>query len=72
MATPSSIFAWRIPGTEEPGGLQPMGLYSQTQLSNLACSTDVEWEKDSVVTAVERCSAAESGKDPHSKVSLST
>ena len=26
MATHSSILAWRIPGTEEPGGLQPMGL----------------------------------------------
>ena len=25
MATPSSILAWRIPGTEEPGGLQSMG-----------------------------------------------
>ena len=25
MATHSSILAWRIPGTEEPGGLQPMG-----------------------------------------------
>ena len=24
MATRSSIFAWRIPGTEEPGGLQSM------------------------------------------------
>ena len=28
MATHSSIFAWRIPRTEEPGGLQSMG--SQT------------------------------------------
>ena len=26
MATHSSILAWRIPWTEEPGGLQPMGL----------------------------------------------
>ena len=26
MATPSSILAWRIPRTEEPGGLQSMGL----------------------------------------------
>ena len=34
MATHSSILAWRIPWTEEPGGLQPMGLQSQTQLSN--------------------------------------
>ena len=26
MATRSSILAWRIPWTEEPGGLQSMGL----------------------------------------------
>ena len=26
MATHSSILAWRIPWTEEPGGLQFMGL----------------------------------------------
>ena len=26
MATCSSIFAWRIPRTEEPDGLQSMGL----------------------------------------------
>ena len=26
MATPSSILVWRIPWTEEPGGLQSMGL----------------------------------------------
>ena len=25
MATHSSILAWRIPGTEEPGGLQSIG-----------------------------------------------
>ena len=25
MATHSSILAWRIPGTEEPGGLQSRG-----------------------------------------------
>ena len=25
MATPSSVLAWRIPGTGEPGGLQSMG-----------------------------------------------
>ena len=26
IVTHSSILAWRIPGTEEPGGLQSMGL----------------------------------------------
>ena len=33
MATYSSILAWEIPRTEEPGGLQPMGSQeSQTRL----------------------------------------
>ena len=32
MATHSSILAWRIPWTEEPGGLQAIGSQSQTQL----------------------------------------
>ena len=27
MATHPSILAWRIPGTEEPGGLWSMGLH---------------------------------------------
>ena len=27
MATHSSVLAWRIPGTEEPGGLSSMGLH---------------------------------------------
>ena len=30
MATHSNILAWRIPWTEEPGGLQSMGMQSQT------------------------------------------
>ena len=30
MVTHSSILAWRIPWTEETGGLQPTGLQSQT------------------------------------------
>ena len=32
MATHSSILAWEIPWTEEPGGLQSMGSQSLTQL----------------------------------------
>ena len=31
MATHSSIFAWRIPWTEEPGKLQSMGLQKVSQ-----------------------------------------
>ena len=32
MATHPSTLAWKIPWTEEPGGLQSVGLQSQTQL----------------------------------------
>ena len=35
MATYSSILAWKIPWTEESGGLQPVGSQkNQTQLSD--------------------------------------
>ena len=34
MAPHSSTLAWKIPWTEEPGGLQSMGLLSQTRLSD--------------------------------------
>ena len=34
MATGSSILAWRIPQTEEPGGLQSIGSQSRTRLSD--------------------------------------
>ena len=44
MAPHSSILAWRIPWTEEPGGLQFMGL--QRVAHNLAATTT-----DSAATA---------------------
>ena len=34
MATHSSILDWRIPWTEEPGGLRSMGSQSWTRLSD--------------------------------------
>ena len=34
IATHSSILAWRIPWTGEPGGLQSMGSQSRSQFSN--------------------------------------
>ena len=36
MAAHSSMLAWRIPWTKEPGGLQSMGSQSQTGLSDEA------------------------------------
>ena len=39
MAPHSSTFAWRIPGTGEPGGLPSMGLQSRTRLKWLSSSS---------------------------------
>ena len=42
MATHSSILAWRIPGTEDPGGLSSMGSHkSRTRLKRLSSSSSL-------------------------------
>ena len=38
MATHSSVLAWRVPGTAEPGGLPSMGSQSRTRLKRLSSS----------------------------------
>ena len=40
-ATHSSVLAWRIPGTGEPGGLPSMGSQSRTRLKRLSSSSKV-------------------------------
>ena len=42
MATRSSILAWRIPGTEELGGLPSMGSQSRTRLKRLSSTSSRE------------------------------
>ena len=42
MATHSSVLAWRIPGTGEPGGLPSVGSQSRTRLKRLSSSSP--WE----------------------------
>ena len=39
MATHSSVLAWRIPGTGEPGGLPSLGSQSGTRLKRLSSSS---------------------------------
>ena len=41
MASHSSILAWRIPWTEEPGRLQSTESWSQTQLKRLSTHTTI-------------------------------
>ena len=42
LATHCSVLAWRILGTEEPGGLQPTGSQSWTPLSTCTHSLQPE------------------------------
>ena len=45
MARHSSILAWSIPWTEEPGGLQSMGSQkSQTRLSDSTTTKTTAWQ----------------------------
>ena len=43
VATHSSILAWRIPWTEKPGGLQPIGSQRLKRLSMHACMWKITW-----------------------------
>ena len=45
MATHSSIIAWRMPWTEEPGGLQPVGSQRVKQLSLLKYEPQIHFIK---------------------------
>ena len=46
MATHSSVLAWRIPGTREPGGLSSMGLHGVGHdCSDLAAAAAASWRK---------------------------
>ena len=44
LVTYSSILAWRIPWTEEPGRLQSIGSQSQTQLKRLSAHTRAHFQ----------------------------
>ena len=46
MATHSSILARRIPGTEDPGGLQSMGSQKSWMLKQLSTHTDRDFILD--------------------------
>ena len=43
MATQSSVLAWRIPGTGEPGGLPSLGSQSWTRLKRLSSSSPCDY-----------------------------
>ena len=61
MATHSSILAWRIPGTEEPGRLQSMGWqrvrHDGSDLARMCHSVSLEEGGGSAVLTGFQCSA---------------
>ena len=53
MATHSSILAWRIPRTEEPGGLQSIGSQRvRHDWNDLACTHALKWVKVLLVSSL--------------------
>ena len=83
MATQSSILAWEIPWTEEPGGLQSMGLQKKSdtteQLSTHThkfghggnvCAKNVCW-KTSEFPAVVRTNISPSGNIVQKSITMS-
>ena len=64
MATHSSILAWRIPWTEEAGGLQSMGSQSQTRLKQLSPHIGTQAEKGgNLARKIECVSQAQCSED---------
>ena len=67
MATHSSILAWRIPWTEEPGGLQSTGVTkSRTRLNDFTFTFNFRWlrGKESACNAGDPGSIPASGRSP--------
>ena len=58
-ATRSSILAWRLPWTEQPGGLQSMGLQSWTQLKGLSMHAGCTHQGKRVSLAGQQCKGPE-------------
>lgn len=55
MATHYRIFAWRIPGQEEPGTLQSMASQSQTLVSDECCHFNTLAKLTQKMTGFEVC-----------------
>ena len=62
MAPHSSVLAWRIPGTEEPGGLPSTGSQSGTRLKRLGSSSNMPSSRQSNLATFKRSTATSSQK----------
>ena len=70
VATHSSVLAWRIPGTGEPGGLLSMGSHRvRHDWSDLAAAAAGSLaEKESVCNLGDTCSFPGSGRSPGERI----
>ena len=53
MATHSSILAWEIPWTEEPGGLQSTGLDTTEQLTYTQINSSMNFPCNEIIFCTE-------------------
>ena len=68
MAIHSSVPAWRIPGTGEPGGLPSMGSHSRTRLKLRSSSSS--WSMVVVLVVITEISVVKSIFSPHKKLQI--
>ena len=70
MATHSSILAWEIPWTEDPGRLQSMGRKESVRIEHGLSTHDGPWRyKVSIVSTLQK-SSAQSQRDKNRQVSI--
>ena len=58
MVNHSSVLAWRIPGTGEPGGLPSMGSHSRIRLKRLSSSSSSNQRSWPETESVTKCPKA--------------
>ena len=70
MATPSGIFAWRIPWTEEPGGLRSIGLQKSDMTEATKCACTEQERTLHQVRAAGQSTSHSGPRDPADQVCL--
>ena len=55
MATYSSILAWEIPWTEEPGGLQSMGVTKELDTTQRLNNNNITFRSDQIRSVAQSC-----------------
>ena len=71
MATHSSVLAWRIPRTEEPGGYSPRGRKESDTAERLHFKVYLHWQEGSLTTGATCIISSNLSSSPGDRVMVS-